>query len=157
MTTCTLTSLGRFEGFLFVLNSAWFYTRLPPQEKLLHKSHSSLNSVWWAVLTLKPESEQSLAYIFQEIGDSYCGECLLVFLYFGFVWLLFSISPDCSHYLKAAADFILLNFSNTITDMGKPFFQRACSAVTMTLSLTMLFVLFHSSFIQLNNVACTEF
>lgn len=155
---CTHTSLGRFEGFLFVLNSAWFYTRLPPQEKLLHKSHSSLNSVWWAVLTLKLGSEQSLAYIFQEIGDSYCGECLWVFLYFGFVWLLFSISPDCSHYLKAAAVVILLNFSNTtITDMGKPCFQRACSAVTVTLVLTMVFVLFHSRFIQLNNEAFAEF
>lgn len=45
-------------------------------------SHIQVWTVWWAVLTLK---QQSLAYNFQEICDSCCGECLFVF--FPFVFL----------------------------------------------------------------------
>lgn len=82
------TSLGRFEVF-FV--SEWLcgvlQVCLHTKKKLLCKSHSSLNSEWWAVLTLMPGSEQSLAHIFQEICDSCCGERLFVS-----PWLLCSSS-----------------------------------------------------------------
>lgn len=75
---------GQVWGFFFPEGSVVFY-KTASTKKILYKSHSSLNSEWWAVLTLKPGSEQSLAYIFQEICDSCCGEYLLFFSIFVFL------------------------------------------------------------------------
>lgn len=159
MTACTLKSGQVFYNF-FLLNAAWCSTRLPPhKKKLLCKSHSSLNCEWWAVLTLKPGSEQSLAYIFQEICDSYCGECLLVFFFRVVVW--FTIHVYCVQVLSSLV-FLLTGACcslhttqffkcyHAVVDKGKPLFNRACSAGILPSLLTLCS--FHNSHIQLINL-----
>lgn len=80
MTTSTITSLGTFEVFFFPKVVLCSSTRLLSQKTLLCKSHSQVwtqsdgQSSHWC-----RGSRQSLAYIFQEICDSCCGKCLLMF------------------------------------------------------------------------------
>lgn len=45
---------GQVWGFFFLSGGLVFYKAASTKKKLLCKSHSSLNSEWWAVVTLKP-------------------------------------------------------------------------------------------------------
>lgn len=136
MTACTLASLGRFDVFFFWL-VVWCSTRLPPQRKLLCKSHSSLNSVWWAVLTLKLGSEQSLAYISKK---SVIHAVVNVFWFFSVMFLSDLQSCFfCSGSLVSLLTGACCNLHATqffkcyriVLDQGKTPFSWPCSAVTL--------------------------
>lgn len=145
-----------WAGFYFFLQkAAWCSTRLPPQKKkLLCKSHSSLNSEWWAVLTLKPGSEQSLAYIFQEICDSYCGFGFFSFMllseftshvYFAQVGVFPPTGACCSFAYLSILQMLPCNTQGEIP------FNVSHSAVVMP-SSSGLIGSFHSSYIQFVNL-----
>lgn len=105
-----------FVFFLFWMQHGVLQGFQPPQ-KLLHKSHSCLNSSWWAVLTLKPGNKQSFAYIFPKksvIQTAVNILCHFFFLFFcdcKFKVVVFSV---CRTFLltEACCGFKLLNSSS---------------------------------------------
>lgn len=132
---------GQVWCFFFFLTGGVVFYKAASTKKLLCKSHSSLNSVWWAVLTLKTGSEHSLAYIFQEICDSCCGECLLFFCF----WRVFSDLQSCFLFRSSSLVSLLtgaccslhttqfFKCCHAVLDQGKTLFNRPGSAVTVPL------------------------
>lgn len=140
--------------FFYFLNAACSSTRLPPHKKLLCKSHSSLNSEWWAVLTLKPGSEQSLAYISKK---SVIHAVVNVFCFFLLLCCRLNYNPCllCSPVFLLTGACCSLHTTrffkcyNTVIDKGKPLFCSACSAGVLPSLLT--FCLFYNTSVQLKH------
>lgn len=100
-------------------------------------------------------SEQSLAYIFQEICDSSCGECLFLFSFF---CLIYNPCLLCSVFLPNKACWSLhttqfLKYYHTVVDREKSYLTT-CSNMTITLYIWSYFwpqLLNRNSFIEFIN------